>query len=348
MFRKKNLWGYFLESILLSLIIGLIIPLIYLIRASITGEPKAGHEFLMGFVFSFTVSFCIYFFNVSLVRWLQAAENWWPSQLLRVSVSFLLTNLSAGLVMVLVFSVFSMLSAYEPHDTGSALFDSIVIALVVNTVCVVVMETVFFFRKWRHSLIESEQLRRQNIEIQYAALTSQINPHFLFNSLNALSSLIDSNNTRALKFTREFSKIYRYVLDSREKLVVTLNEELDFIHSFLYLQQIRFDKTLRFNTSVDMGCLDLCLPPLSLQLLVENAIKHNIISEEQPLEIEIIGNCGQIEVRNNYQPRPGSKGSHGIGLKNLEERYAHFTDRKPEFKVEKGYYIAIIPLIKDA
>jgi sensor histidine kinase YesM len=213
---------------------------------------------------------------------------------------------------------------------------------------VLIIEAIFFFKKWKNSLVESEQLRRKNIEIQYAALTSQINPHFLFNSLNALSSLIQADPDKAVVFTREFSKIYRYVLDSNDKLMVTLQDELNFLYSFLYLQKIRFDKALEYNIEINAGCLDLLLPPLSLQILVENAIKHNEISEENPLLITIQGKNDQLTVSNNYRPiKKVTDRSGGLGLKNLVERYAHYTDIKPVFNIEDNHYNAIIPLLKD-
>jgi sensor histidine kinase YesM len=138
------------------------------------------------------------------------------------------------------------------------------------------------------------------------------------------------------------------VLDSNDKLIVTLQDELNFLYSFLYLQKIRFDKALEYNIEVNASCLDLFLPPLSLQLLVENAIKHNEISDENPLQINIIGDIDRVKVSNNYRPikKVTSTGG-GLGVKNLMERYSHYTDVKPEFYIENQYYFAIIPLLKD-
>ena len=344
LFRKKL--GYLLESVIASMIIGFLISFIFYLRALFLQDQIEHESYLFGFIFSFTVSFCIYFVNVPVVRKLHRLEKLLNSQILRIILELLITMSFAGIVMTFVHSFYARFFTADSAETIS-LFDNIIIALVVNVVVVTIMEIIYFFKKWKNSLIESEHLRRKNVEIQYAALTNQINPHFLFNSLNILSSLIQEDSAKALLFTKEFSRIYRYVLDSKDKLIVSLQSELDFLNSYLYLQKIRFDKSLNYQTEIDVTCLDFYLPPLSLQLLVENAIKHNEISEENPLNLGIKGHGQEIIVTNNFQPKEKNINNSGIGLKNLTERYSHYTDQAPVFKVENRKYIAIIPLLKD-
>lgn len=343
----RHKYGYLIESVLASLVIAIIIPFIFLLRVFFTHDHMKEEDFLMGFIFSFTVSFCIYFFNVRIVQKFRNLEKSFRSQFLRIFLELVITMSISGIVMAIVFTVFLYFSDFERERAEVAMFDNILIALTINLVVVTIMEIVFFFRKWKNSLIESEQLRRKNVEIQYAALTNQINPHFLFNSLNVLTSLIQDDPPKALTFTKEFSKIYRYVLDSKDKLVVSLQEELNFLNSYLYLQKIRFGKGLNHLTQIDVYCLDYFLPPLSLQLLVENAIKHNELSELNPLNLTIRGTGDEITVTNNFQPKEKNVDKTGIGLKNLTERYSHYTDQIPVFKVENGLYIATIPLLKD-
>jgi two-component system LytT family sensor kinase len=340
--------SYLLEATLVSIVIGCIIPLIFLMKTVINHQKIIEYDFLLAFIFSFTVSFCIYFFNIRIVKKIQSLERLFNSPVKRIILELLVTISTSGIVMTIVFMVFFYLSGHRLSGFTTPLFDNIMIAVIVNVIVVSLIEIVFFIGKWKNTLIESEQLRRKNLEIQYAALTSQINPHFLFNCLNVLSSLIQSDPEKAIVFTREFSKIYRYVLDSRDKLIVSLGEEINFLNSFLYLQKIRFDKGLVTEMAIDAECLDLYLPPLSLQLLVENAIKHNEISEENPLFLKVSGNQTQLTVTNNFRPvlKPRNEGG-GLGLKNLFERYSHYTDTKPVFKVENNMYIAIIPLLQD-
>jgi sensor histidine kinase YesM len=348
MFFPRKKISFLLEAVIVSLIPGLVIPFIFFLKAVFANGPIIWSGYFFGFIFSFTVSFCIYFFNVRIVHKFQENEKKFRSHFNRIALELLVTNCISSVVMTLVFMAFLKIYHVEFDQGASALFDNIVIAIIVTIVAVFVIEAIFFFKKWKNSLVESEQLRRRNVEIQYAALTSQINPHFLFNSLNALSSLIQADPDKAVVFTREFAKIYRYVLDSKDKLIVTLQDELNFLYSFLYLQKIRFDRGLEYKIEVNANCLELLLPPLSLQLLVENAIKHNEISEDNPLLITITGNNNQVMVTNNFRPiRKVTRQESGLGLKNLIERYSHYTDIRPEFKIENDQYKAIIPLLKD-
>ncbi len=344
-FRKKI--SYFHEAFLGSIVIAFLIPLAFLIRTIITHHPAGLRAYLSGFIYSFIVSFCIYYFNLRIVKKLQSQYKDSKRHFRRILIELVITTCISGIVMAIIFSAFLFFSGNPCVNKGSGFFDNTMIAIIVNLIVVTITEMLYFFQKWKNSLIESEQLRRQNIESQYAALTSQINPHFLFNSLNTLGSLIQSDPAKALTFNREFSKIYRYVLDTKDMLVVRLDEELNFLNSFFNLQKIRFDKGLYYNIEIYGNCLDFYLPPLSLQLLVENAIKHNEISEENPLKIVITAKGEELKVVNNFQPVEKRSHAEGIGLKNLIERYAHYSQIKPVFKVENNQYIAIIPLLKD-
>lgn len=346
LFHRKI--SYLLEATLASVAIGCVIPFIFLLKAVFTRQEVHLNNYLVGFLFSFTVSFCIYFFNLRIVRKMQKLEKSFRSQVTRIISELLITMGISGIVMTLVFTAFAYLSGTGMKGSVPALYDNILIAIIVNVIVVALIEIGFFLEKWKLSLLEYEQLRRKNGEIQYAALTSQINPHFLFNCLNALSSLIQTDPEKAIVFTREFSRIYRYVLDSRDRLIVSLKEELSFLNSYLYLQKIRFDKGLIPDIKIDAECLQLFLPPLSLQLLVENAIKHNEISEENPLFLTIRGTYEQLTVSNNYNPiKKSAFDAGGLGLKNLTDRYSHYTPVLPVFKIENNQYIAIIPLLKD-
>jgi|WetSurMetagenome_2_1015567.scaffolds.fasta_scaffold06689_4 two-component system, LytTR family, sensor kinase len=348
MFFQRKKIGFLLEAIILSTVVGFLIPIIYVLKGITMQQHIPWNNFLVGFAYSFVVTFCIYFFNVQITHKFQQIEHKFPSHLIRIILEQIVTNLIAAVVISIISAIYMRVFWPEISYGKSNFFDNILIAAIVNTIAVFIIEALFFFKKWKNSIIESEQLRRKNVEIQYAALTSQVNPHFLFNSLNALCSLIQADPEKAVTFTREFSKIYRYVLDSKDRFMVTLQEELDFLYSFLYLQKIRFDKGLNYTIEVEACSLDLFLPPLSLQLLIENAIKHNEISEDHPLNIQVTARGKVVTVSNNYRPaRKTTHNKSGIGLKNLKERYEHYTDIAPEFFIEDKQYIAKIPLLKD-
>ncbi|MCK5102463.1 MAG: histidine kinase, partial [Cyclobacteriaceae bacterium] len=204
----------------------------------------------------------------------------------------------------------------------------------------------FFYSAWAEALKNMQKLKEEKLVFQYETLKSQVNPHFLFNSLNTLSSLIYTDTGKAEIFIDEFASIYRYVLENRDRFVVSLKEEVEFIKSFVYLLKIRFGEGLQFNIKIDSEKLKLNLPTLSLQLLVENAIKHNVVTKDKPLEVFISNENDYIFVKNNLQSREENIESTGIGLENLKQRYKLLSNLQPEFIIENDHYIAKLPLIQ--
>lgn len=192
---------------------------------------------------------------------------------------------------------------------------------------------------------KAEALERELSQIRFEMLKSQINPHFMFNSLNVLSGLIEKDVTKAQEFIDEFSQIYRYVLETVEQHTSTLGKELEFMRSYLSLQQMRYGEDLTWSVSVPGNMLGLLLPPLSLQVVLENAIKHNIVNNSRPLHIDITAREKVLVVSNRLQPRISATRSTGLGLKNLTRRYSLISDRLPQFEVENDHYIAYLPLI---
>ncbi len=189
-------------------------------------------------------------------------------------------------------------------------------------------------------------VQKENLQSQFEVLKSQINPHFMFNSLNVLSGLINKDIGKAQQFIDEFSHIYRYVLETLEQQVVTLEKELDFTRSYLFLQQIRHGNDLSYTVNLPSSLLKWVLPPLSLQVVLENAIKHNIVNESKPLKIEIFSENNHLVVRNNIQPKISAVASTGLGLKNMVKRYRLISDFTPTFQVNTDYYVARLPLIE--
>lgn len=189
------------------------------------------------------------------------------------------------------------------------------------------------------------KVQKENLQSQFEVLKQQVNPHFLFNSLNVLSSLISKDISKAQLFIDEFSQIYRYVLETIEKTVVTLGKELSFVRSYIFLQQIRYGDNLVFTVNLPSGLLKLYLPPLSLQVVLENAIKHNIVNESQPLHINIFHEDHWLVVSNNIQPKISMGTSTGLGQKNMVKRYALISDKEPIFQVVNNQYLVKLPLL---
>jgi len=172
-------------------------------------------------------------------------------------------------------------------DTKEAYIISLSISVIMNTIIVILIEGAFFFRQWKYSLIEAERFKKESIVAKYETLRSQVSPHFLFNSLNTLSNLISDEDGDAKEFVDDFSDVYRYVLTSREKEVVKLSEELAFLRSYINLLEKRHGQSVQFNLAIADKHLTQRIPPLTVQFLVENAVKHNIASRRNPLKVNI-------------------------------------------------------------
>lgn len=205
-----------------------------------------------------------------------------------------------------------------------------------------------FFKSWREEIIKNEKLQKEAMELKYEALKSQVNPHFLFNSLNVLSSLVYKNQDTAVTFIKELANVYRYVLDAKNRSIVSFQEELGFTKAFLYLQQMRFNEQIKLSISGD-EYNSLVIIPLSLQVLIENAIKHNIIDKEYQLIIDISINSKQqiIEVRNNIQLKNSNTvTSSKIGLNNIAEQYHLLCNKTVSWENNGAHFIVKLPILK--
>jgi sensor histidine kinase YesM len=228
----------------------------------------------------------------------------------------------------------------SPQDLSSNLLPTLVITAFMTTI----MLGRSFLLSWRESAINEEKLKRENMRSRFESLKSQVNPHFLFNSLNVLTELVYLNQDKAVDFIHQLSAVYRYVLENREHEVVPLEEELAFLEKFFFLQKIRFQEGLAIDIQVQSK--DSQLPPMALQLLVENAIKHNIVSEEQPLHIRIIEKDDYLEVTNNLQIKRLHEPSSGVGLPNIKERYSYLSDKEVFVVRTDTLFMVRLPLLK--
>ena len=218
----------------------------------------------------------------------------------------------------------------------SAAFTSYLISLLISNVS-----------RIHSTLAENEHLQAENLRIQLGTLEQQVSPHFLFNSLNTLDGLIGTDDERAHGYLRRLSESFRYTLQQRD--VVTLAEELEFTHAYIYMMQIRYGEALRVDEKISPALMGRRMPPISLQLLIENAIKHNVVSQRHPFSI-VIESVGQgetaaIRVSNPLQPKADSEESAGIGLGNLRGRYNLLSGREIEITDDGKNFTVEIPLI---
>lgn len=191
------------------------------------------------------------------------------------------------------------------------------------------------------------QLENENILVQFETLKNQVSPHFLFNSLNALASLINTDPKKAVAFTTAFSKIFRNTLELKDRHLVTLGEELQHVNAYLSLQKMRFGDNLITEIAVPSQAMNDYLPPFSLQMVIENAIKHNSISSAEPLGIEVKVKDQFLVVTNNLQSRQFVEDSTGTGISNIRSRYKYVTELEPTFEVRNQHYYVELPLIKE-
>ncbi|MBN2779061.1 MAG: histidine kinase [Bacteroidales bacterium] len=251
------------------------------------------------------------------------------------------------LVILDIFAVFGVFYISEDLSSYGMLFVAISFAWYIERA---------FFRsrqqnlKYQIEITEANNsllnIENQNVIAQYETLKNQVNPHFLFNSLNILSSLIRHDDKKALQFIEEFADIYRYVLDANDKTLVVTKKEIEFVNSYLFLQKLRYGKNFEVQYKNIDAIENSLIVPLSVQILVENAIKHNEISAEYPLEIIISVEENYLTVRNRIQKLNFEPESKKIGLNNLSARYAIITDQKVSFGEHNNSFIAKIPLLK--
>lgn len=188
-------------------------------------------------------------------------------------------------------------------------------------------------------------LQEENIISQFESLKAQVNPHFLFNSLNVLSSLIFVDQQKAAKFVRQLSKVYRYVLEHKDMDTITIREELPFIESYIFLLKTRFDQNLTVSISIPDEKTNLKVAPMVIQLLIENAIKHNVVSKTKPLTISIAEKDNYLEIKNNLQLKSSTEVSSRIGLNNIRKRYEYLATNKVEVIENEEFFLVKIPLL---
>jgi LytS/YehU family sensor histidine kinase len=203
-----------------------------------------------------------------------------------------------------------------------------------------------FFNTLKNSLLEVEKYKSESANAQLQNLKNQLNPHFLFNNLSVLTSLVYKNQDKAADFINELAKVYRYVLDTKNAELVPLQKELDFINHYIYLQEIRFEDSILFEVNVEESKKNDFLLPMCLQMLVENTIQHNETSQANPLKVMIYTHKNSLVIENPILPRANVAVSTKTGLKNIEQRYSFFTDEKVVIQNNGAVFKVILPLIQ--
>ena len=306
-----------------------------------------GHLFLIVTVNSVLVGGIFAIVIGGMANILDKKLPWLHFPLRRLIVQVVLTVI---LVMLIIVIAIPILGLFWNQQITSDVFLSQMFFMMKVTFSFLLVGTlltnaIMFFKNWKEAAVQQEKLKREQLALQYETLKSQVNPHFLFNNLNSLTSLISTNPDKAIDFVKKLSEVYRYVLDQKDHELVALDIELKFLESYIFLQKIRFETNL--NVQIDVESKNYKVIPLSLQMMVENAIKHNEISDRNPLLVHVFSTDDQyLTVENKLQKKAGSEGN-GSGIQNISDRYEYFTDRKVKISFTSDRFRISIPLLTD-
>jgi len=322
------------------------------LQYSETGKFPVLSQNLSGLLLSILLScltgYSVYYMNFFL-NWLLPWKSMFAGRFLlgyiaQVGIATtLLIGLGASLIDFMSPEIFWKELTANDEDLTWKLF---ILILVTAFIYNVVYTILFSYTQYAVAQIETIQNERKQLELQFEALKSQLSPHYLFNSLNTISSLIYNDPQTAEQFIRRLALTYQYILSTQHKKYVLLLEEIEFVQSYYYLLRIRFQQSLTLEINLPNSIMNSPIPPLTLQLLVENAVKHNTISPEKPLFIYIsaVDNT-QLRVMNTKNESEQASASFRIGLENIRKRYQFFTPQKIEVKDEEKFIVSL-PIIR--
>ncbi|HLO58334.1 MAG TPA: histidine kinase [Bacteroidales bacterium] len=328
-------------SILILLFIGNLIG--FIMAPSRLGDPRV---WLSNSAFSIIFGYPMMQLSSFLMRKFGNRITWDVSPVKRIAVTLGVVIIVAIIVTLLLNYVFII---RINGGSGGEFFKTTLSLLVLQILIVIYVFSLFtaleFFKMWKEGLIKQETLQRKALEMQLETLKNQVNPHFLFNSLNTLTTLVHKDPDMAEKLIINLSDSYRYILEQRDKKLVSLAVETEFVDNYLALQQTRFGGNLIVKKELPASD-DLFVIPLSVQMLVENAIKHNVITSDSPLTLELFVEGDFLVVRNNLQVKT-TVVSGKVGLENIRQQYALISGKEPEIVRSASHFTVKIPLIKN-
>ncbi len=331
----------------ISFVIGLAIFIIERFLSK-TGFNLQLNELLKILSIHFMYALVLTFINAYFYKYIAAKFSWKENSKVRLSYgaigSVTLTMLG------LVFLRFVSIVIINGNSISSFLNDKYavdyyVFGLIITLIISLIFHAIFFYKALSEKKVTEQKIVAKTETAKYESLKSQIDPHFLFNSLNVLTSLIGESPKQAEKFTTKLSKVYRYVLEQKNKDLIDLDEELQFARTYMELLKMRFEDAVIFEIPDSASNPSYKIAPLSLQLLLENAIKHNAVSEENPLKVLITEEKGYLKVINNYNPKTTLEKGTKVGLNNIIDRYDLITLRKVLVEKTSESFTVQIPLL---
>ena len=285
--------------------------------------------------------------NGMLSNYLNARFSWLDQTEIRFILGVIITvGYTIGALMIYLW-IWMIAVHGIPWKEAIQIFelDFFLTALIITALIAMFLHGRAFLKEWRASASEAERLKNESLSARYETLKNQVNPHFLFNSFNVLSTLVYKDQDMAAKFIKQMSNLYRYVLESKDKETVRLEEEVEALRSFTFLSKMRFGENLDINIDLN-NVRQYQIAPMTLQMLMENAIKHNIVSKAKPLIVKVFHENGEIIVKNNLQLKNNVIASTGIGLANIKARYEYLSDQVLSVVELNNHFIVKIPLLK--
>lgn len=299
-----------------------------------------------GFLFMMVIGFFVWYLDVLLTRYIHNTFAAYRDTLKRILALLFKQGIIIALSVSLFIAGLMQMPVPEFYVSTAQFFICFAIALGITLIAMLIWEGDYIFQQWKDSLTENEKYTRLGLQGEFDILKSQVNPHFLFNCFNTLSSLISEDRQKAEIFLNELSKVYRYLLRNNENGLSTLKNEIEFIRSYFELLRTRHGEAVQLLVEIDKRYDNYLLPSLSLQMLVENAVKHNALSKNYPLHIEVFTTVGnKLVVNNTVQQRIQKAPSGEVGLKNIRQKYELL--KQPGFQVmnDGKNFTAVLPLI---
>ncbi len=339
--RRKISWW-------IAIIIGIGMPLYYkvkfLILDLITPEDILNWTLLLEFAFGFLLAIAIIKAHDRVVDFLRSRFSQEEAGIRRFLYQYLLSSAMAVCTAV-VFSIVFWDYVMGMPVTQEFVFDYAILGLLIPILLNGVTESLYFYGQWEKENSEKLKLEKEHIRTRYELLQNQLNPHFLFNCFNTLSVLITESRQAATDFLQHLSQVYRYVLEIKEQELVSLQTEVQSLLSFDRLMRFRFGDTFRLHLDVPTNDQDLYLAPLTLQMLLENALKHNHFSEEAPLDIRVSLEKNRLLFSNDLRRKSTVSGT-GTGLRNLQQRYAYLSSQRLNLEDNGQFFHVSVPLVQ--
>ncbi len=339
----KTLQREFPRAILLTIAIFLLIQVLNLVMGN---EVTIDNNLFISFGFTAGYTMSLYLINTLIFSYL---DSIFPERFVkkRIFFGFILSFIASLLVVFLMHFIETVI--YAKHTFQYFLENekpiNYIFTVTITLFITLSLYAIHFYKAYQENKVKEQKIIAGTASAKYESLKNQIDPHFLFNSLNVLSSLIEENPDNAQRFTTSLSKVYRYVLEQKDKDLVSVAEELSFAKTYMNLLKMRFENSLTYEIPTQELNPEFKVVPLSLQLLLENTVKHNVVSEQKPLHIKIYIENGFLIIENNLQKKEVLQDRKGVGLQNIVDRYALISKKKMLIEQTENVFKVKLPIL---